>query len=58
MILIAIGLLMALIGFLMLKFVPWLGTYQPDGFARSAILIGLILLLGGIGLIIFGWFYG
>ena len=49
-----IGLILALVGLLMLKFFPEVPEYQPGGFTLSAILIGIILILVGIALVVFG----
>ncbi|MFH1474075.1 MAG: hypothetical protein ABIE55_04270 [Candidatus Aenigmatarchaeota archaeon] len=54
MILKILGLLMIIVGFLILKYFPDMERYQRGGFTMSGILIGLVMLLVGIGLIIFG----
>ena len=50
----AVGIIIALIGFLMLKFFPEMSDYQKDSFSKSGVLIGIILILVGIVLIIVG----
>ena len=49
-----IGLILALVGFLMLKYFPGVSQHQVKGFTLSGILIAVILILVGIGLIVFG----
>jgi hypothetical protein len=48
------GLFLAVFGFLILKFFPDMGSYQHSGMTLSAILIGVVLILVGIGLLVFG----
>jgi len=49
-----IGLILAVIGFLILKYFPDVTTYQDRGTTLSGLLIGIIFILVGIGLVIFG----
>jgi hypothetical protein len=49
-----LGLILGVIGFLILKYFPDVKTYQHEGMTMSAILIGVIFILVGIGLLIFG----
>ena len=49
-----IGFVLAFLGFLILKFFPGMREHQPHGFTLAGILMGLILILVGIGLIVFG----
>jgi hypothetical protein len=49
-----LGLILAVIGFLMLKFFPDVTTYQDKGLTASGLLIGILFILIGIGLVIFG----
>jgi hypothetical protein len=49
-----IGILLALVGFLMLKFFPDILDYQPEGFSKSGIMIAIVLVLLGIAMIILG----
>ncbi len=49
-----IGLIIAFVGFLMLKYFPDISDYQKKGFTLSGILIGIILILVGVGLMLFG----
>lgn len=46
-----IGLIMALVGFLILKYFPDVNDYQLRGVTLSGILIAIILILVGIYLI-------
>ena len=50
-----IGVILAFVGFLMLKYFPGITQHQARGHTLSGILIGVILILVGIGLVIFGW---
>ena len=54
MILKVIGLIMAFVGILMLKYFPDVSEHQFEGFTLSGILIGVVLILVGAVLIIFG----
>ena len=54
MILKIIGLILALVGVLMLKYFPGISDHQFEGFTLSGILIGVVLILVGAILIIFG----
>ena len=54
MILKVIGLIMALVGALMLKYFPDISEHQVEGFTLSGILIGVVLILVGIVLLFFG----
>jgi len=49
-----IGLILALIGFLILKYFPDVTEYQIRGYTLSGILIAIILILVGIYLIFSG----
>jgi len=49
-----IGLILTIIGFLILKYFPDISSYQKEGMTLSGILIGVIIILIGIGLLIFG----
>jgi hypothetical protein len=49
-----IGLLLAVIGFLILKYFPSITSHQKSEMTMTGILIGVILILIGIGLMIFG----
>ena len=49
-----IGLIMAVIGFLILKFFPDVKTYQHDEMTMTGILIGVLFILIGAGLLVFG----
>jgi hypothetical protein len=49
-----IGLIMALVGFLMLKYFPDVNEYQIGGYTLSGILIAIILILVGIYLVFSG----
>jgi len=49
-----IGFVLAFVGFLVLKYFPGVSDYQRRGHTLSGILIGIILILIGIGLILFG----
>ncbi len=48
-----IGLVLAFVGFLMIKYFPGVREHQRRGFTLSGILIGIILILIGIGLMFF-----
>jgi hypothetical protein len=50
----AIGLILALIGFLILKYFPDVTEYQIRGYTLSGILIAIILILVGIYLVFSG----
>jgi len=54
MILKIVGLILAFFGILMLKYFPGIGDHQVEGFTLSGILIGVILILVGAILVIFG----
>jgi MFS superfamily sulfate permease-like transporter len=49
-----IGLIMALVGFLILKYFPDIADHQISGYTMSAILIAIILILVGIYLVFSG----
>ena len=49
-----IGLILALIGFLILKYFPDVTEYQISGYTFSGILIAIILILVGIYLVFSG----
>ena len=49
-----LGLILAVIGFLILKYFPDIKTYQHEGMTMTGILIGVLFILVGIGLLIFG----
>jgi hypothetical protein len=49
-----LGLFLLLIGAAILKYFPDVTTYQHEGMTMSGILIGVIFLLAGILLMIFG----
>ena len=53
-----LGLILAILGFAILKYFPDTKSYQHLGMTMSGILIGVLFILIGIGLLIFGWFYG
>jgi hypothetical protein len=48
------GLILAVIGFLILKFFPDIINYQSKPFTLSGILVAIVFILVGIGLLIFG----
>ena len=50
----AIGILLALAGFLMLKFFPDISDYQSVHFTKTGLLIGGILIALGAIMIYFG----
>lgn len=54
MILKVIGLILAFVGILMLKYFPGISEHQVEGFTLSGILIGVVLILVGAILVIFG----
>lgn len=54
MILKIIGLILAFMGALMLKYFPGVSEHQFEGFTMSGILIGAVLILVGAILIVFG----
>ena len=49
-----LGLILAVLGFVILKYFPDVTTYQNKGMTLSGILIAIIFILVGIGLMIFG----
>jgi len=49
-----IGFILAVVGFLILKFFPDISGYQKEGMTLSGILIGVIIILIGVGLLILG----
>jgi hypothetical protein len=49
-----LGVILGVIGFLILKYFPDVTTYQHEGMTMNAILIGIIFILVGAGLVIFG----
>ncbi|NIM47172.1 MAG: hypothetical protein GTN40_03375 [Candidatus Aenigmarchaeota archaeon] len=49
-----IGLILAFVGFLILKYFPGVSDYQQRGHTLSGILLGIILILIGVGLMLFG----
>ncbi|NIO44851.1 MAG: hypothetical protein GTN36_04860 [Candidatus Aenigmarchaeota archaeon] len=49
-----IGLILAFVGFLILKYFPGVSDYQHKGHTLTGILIGVILILIGIVLMVFG----
>lgn len=49
-----IGLILAIVGFLMLKYFPDQTDYQISGYTMSGILIAIILILVGVYLIFSG----
>jgi hypothetical protein len=49
-----LGLILAVVGFLILKYFPDVSTYQSKSFSLTGILIGIVFILVGIGLLIFG----
>jgi len=49
-----LGLILAILGFLILKYFPDMKNYQNEGFTFTGILIGVLFILIGIGLLIFG----
>ena len=49
-----VGLILAFVGFLMLKYFPGISAHQ-EHFSLSGIFVGIILILIGAGMIIFGW---
>ena len=48
-----IGLILAFVGVLMLKYFPGISDHQAKGLTLTGILIGIILILVGAGLILF-----
>jgi hypothetical protein len=48
------GVLLIFVGFLILKYFPDISGYQKKEMTLSGILIGIVIILIGIGLIIFG----
>jgi hypothetical protein len=49
-----IGIILALVGLLMLKFFPDLSDYQSAGFSKAGILIGVVLIAIGAIMLIAG----
>jgi len=49
-----IGLALIILGFWIVKYFPDIMTYQRKEMTLAGILIGIIFLLTGIGLLIFG----
>lgn len=49
-----LGVILVILGFLILKFFPDIGSYQTKSFTMTGILIGILFILVGIGLAIFG----
>lgn len=49
-----VGLILALVGFLILKYFPDISDYQISGYTLSGILIAIILILVGIYLVFSG----
>jgi hypothetical protein len=49
-----LGLVLAVLGFAVLKYFPDISSYQHGGMTLSGLLIGALLILAGIGLMIFG----
>jgi len=49
-----IGLILAALGFVILKYFPDITNYQQKGMTLSGILIAILFILVGIGLLIFG----
>jgi len=48
------GLILAVLGFAILKYFPDTTSYQHSGMTISGVLIGILFILIGIGLLIFG----
>lgn len=49
-----LGVILAIVGILILKVFPDVGSYQRPEFVASGLFIGAILLVVGIALLIFG----
>jgi len=49
-----LGLILIALGFVILKYFPDISSYQHKGMTLSGILIGVLFILIGIGLLIFG----
>lgn len=49
-----LGIVLSIVGFLILKFFPDTTTYQTHSFTMTGIFIGVLFILAGAGLIIFG----
>ena len=49
-----IGFILAFVGALILKYFPGVGDYQAKEFTLTGILLGIVLILVGVGLILFG----
>jgi len=49
-----LGLILVIMGVAILKYFPDVTTYQHGGMTLSGILVGIVLILGGIALLIFG----
>lgn len=49
-----LGLILAVLGFVILKYFPDIKSYQHESFTMSGIIIGILFILVGIGLLIFG----
>jgi len=49
-----LGLILVVLGVVILKYFPDVSSYQHSGMTMSGILIAVVLILVGIGLIIFG----
>ena len=49
-----LGIILIVLGFAILKFFPDVTNYQSRGFTMTGILIGILFILVGIGLLIFG----
>jgi len=49
-----LGLILAVIGFIILKYFPDIAYYQHKSMTLSGILIAVLFILVGIGLLIFG----
>lgn len=49
-----VGLILAIFGFAIIKFFPDTASYQHSGMTITGILIGVLFILIGIGLVIFG----
>jgi hypothetical protein len=49
-----LGLFLLIIGVAIIKYFPDVETYQHEGFTLSGILVGVVLILVGVALLIFG----
>ena len=49
-----LGLVSVVIGLLIIKYFPDITSYQHEGMTLSGIFIGVVLILVGAGLLIFG----